>query len=146
MNNENGHGCGASWPGGLAVTELLHNVEVWVDRAALVALCGALGETFEERFEDAVFEVSERLSRIEALARRRDFEAAACEAEAAVACLLRIGLAGAASIAVSLSEVCRAGDATAASAICARLMRVGEEGLIRAAELSVELIGCAEGA
>lgn len=132
--------------GGAEVRALAPKVEAPVDAGALVALRSVFGDMFDERFEDAAFEVSERLVRIAASVAREDLPLAAREAGEIGAPLSRIGLASAAAVAKDLVTVCSAGDAIAACAISARLLRAGEEGLIRAAELSVDLNGRAEGA
>lgn len=131
---------------GAEVRTLCPRIEVPVEAGALLALRAASDETFDERFEEVAFEVSERLARIGALVRRGDLGGAAREAGWIGECLSRIGLAAVASVAEDLRAACGAPDAIAAEAVCARLLRAGEEGLIRAAELSVELVGCAEGA
>lgn len=143
MNCEEGSGRESWRPVGGELRILSPGGATQVDRSALVALRFALGDAFEERFEEAVFDTSERFSRIEIAVARGELEAAACGADELVERLALIGLAEPAAVARDLFEVCARSDATAAAAVCARLMRTGVEGMLLAAELSVEL---AEGA
>ncbi|WP_340108119.1 hypothetical protein [Pikeienuella sp. HZG-20] len=143
MRIENTRSRGPNWPGG--VRHLAPAVEVRVDRAALAALRAEVGAAaFDEVFETAAFEAAEGFGRIEALLAKEMLASLALAAAdiAAVSCV--VGLAGVADIAADLASVAEAGDGVAARAIGARLLRVGEESLIHAAELSVELGARAE--
>lgn len=143
MRTENTRCHGSNRPDG--VWSLAPAAEVQVDRAALAALHAQVGaDGFDEAFEAAAFAAAEGFSRIETLL-ERGIPGALAEAAADIAATSRLlGLAAVTDIAADLAAAVEAGDAVAAHAIGARLLRAGEESLIHAAELSVELGGLVE--
>lgn len=133
--------------GGAEVRRLTHQVEVLLDRAVLRELRDALGaQPFEEVFEDALFEVTERLARIERFVEQGALTQACHVARGLSALSLQTGLAGAAKVADNLVRCCEAGDRVAAAAVARRLLRVGEDSLVKAAEMTLEDDGRLEGA
>lgn len=122
-----------------------------LDLATMRELRQTLGaQAFDEAFEDAMFEVAERLARIEDVVLANDLLSAKRVAETLTTAASSIGLSGVSSLATRLAEACakpeNLSSAVAARAIAARLMRVGEECLVSAAEMSVEIGERAEGA
>lgn len=114
--------------------------EVLLDQDVMKSMRDAVGAAvFDEIFEDAVFEVTERLSRIETMTRADNYDGVARVAHDLVAVAGTIGLAGVSSIAANLEYACEDGDMVAARAIAGRLVRVGEDSLIAAAEMSVAI-------
>lgn len=94
---------------------------------------------FEEVFEDAAFEITDRLARIETMVKADQYDQITRIAHDLVAVSGTIGLSGVSEIAASLEFACNDGDLVAANAIAGRLVRVGEDSLVAAAELSVLL-------
>jgi len=122
-------------------------IEAPLDIEALNSLRATVGENaFDEVFEDAVFEVTERLARLEALAADGDIVGVGRLAHDLIAVASQIGLVGVSDVATRLSICCEEGNFTAMRAVSGRLLRVGEDSLVRAAELSVDISGMVEGA
>lgn len=118
---------------------LTHPVDVLLDREVLCDLRTALGaQAFEEVFEDALFEVTERLARIERLMDKGEFADAGRVARGLSALSLQTGLCGAADVADDLVRCCEADDQVAATAVARRLLRVGEDSLVKVAELTID--------
>ncbi|MEM8751611.1 MAG: hypothetical protein AAGF90_01405 [Pseudomonadota bacterium] len=133
--------------GTAAIRELSPAVEVLLDRSVLRDLRSALGaHAFEEVFEDALFEVTERLARIERFVEQGALTQACHVARGLAALALQTGLTGAAEVADNLVRCCEAGDRVAAAAVARRLLRVGEDSLVKAAEMTLEDDGRLEGA
>lgn len=111
-----------------------------LDRAAMKDLRDAVGQTvFDELIEDAIFEVTERISRIEQLSKAADLPAMAPIAHDLVAVAGQVGMCGVSEIAAGLERCCIDGAEVSAQAIAQRLVRVGEASLVAAAEMSVDL-------
>ncbi len=114
--------------------------EVGLDRNTMLSLRNAVGErVFDELIEDVIFEVTERISRLEQLNREADLAAMAPIAHDLVAVAGQIGMSGVSDIAAGLEACCRNGATVSAQAIAHRLIRVGEASLVAAAEMSVEV-------
>lgn len=111
-----------------------------IDHEAMTALRDAVGpDAFDEILEDAFFEITERLSRIERLTAQGKFSAVGVVAHDVVAVAGQVGLADVSRIAASLEYCCLDEDFISARAVSERLVRVGGDSLIAAAEISVDL-------
>ena len=100
---------------------------------------------FDELIEDAIFEVTERIARIEQLITSGDLIAMAPIAHDLVAVAGQVGMSGVSEIAASLERCCLDEATVSAQAIAHRLARVGEASLVAAAEMSVDLATTANG-
>ncbi len=119
---------------------------VQLDRAAMKELRDTVGQAvFEELIEDAIFEVTERIARIEQLNSSGDLIAMAPIAHDLVAVAGQVGMSGVSEIAASLERCCLDEATVSAQAIAHRLVRVGEASLVAAAEMSVDLATTANG-
>lgn len=116
------------------VSETVLDIEVM---AALRHKVG--GAAFDEFFEAALCDVTERLSVIERAMAEGDQKAAAAAAVALSAVATRIGLRSVGAVALTLRDCCEKGDLVAAGAIAGRLSRLGERCVLAAAEVSVDL-------
>jgi len=113
---------------------------VQLDRVAMKELRDTVGQAvFDELIEDAIFEVTERIARIEQLITSGDLIAMAPIAHDLVAVAGQVGMSGVSEIAASLERCCLDEATVSAQAIAHRLARVGEASLIAAAEMSVDL-------
>ena len=129
------------------IARLAPKSEAELDLSALTRLRAAVGaDLFDEVFEDAIFEVTERLARIEQTVLIGDLFSLGRLANDLAVLSGRIGMCGVADIASSLEGCCASEDHVAATAVSERLLRVGEESLVRAAEMSVEIGVPLEGA
>ena len=114
--------------------------ETVVDRDVMAALRRSVGGgAFDEMFETALCDVTERLSVIQRAVAADDLMKAAQEAEALSAISGRLGLRSVSMVAATLAECCSRPDPVAASAVASRLARLGDRCVLTAAELSVEL-------
>ena len=119
---------------------------VQLDRAAMKELRDTVGQAvFDELIEDAIFEVTERIARIEQLITSGDLIAMAPIAHDLVAVAGQVGMSGVSEIAASLERCCLDEATFSAQAIAHRLARVGEASLVAAAEMSVDLATTANG-
>ena len=119
---------------------------VQLDRAAMKELRDTVEQAvFDELIEDAIFEVTERIARIEQLITSGDLIARAPIAHDLVAVAGQVGMSGVSEIAASLERCCLDEATVSAQAIAHRLARVGEASLIAAAEMSVDLATTANG-
>ena len=119
---------------------------VQLDRAAMKELRDTVGQAvFGELIEDAIFEVTERIARIEQLITSGDLIAMAPIAHDLVAVAGQVGMSGVSEIAASLERCCLDEATVSAQAIAHRLARVGEASLVAAAEMSVDLATTANG-
>ncbi len=119
---------------------------VQLDRAAMKELRDTVGQAvFDELIEDAIFEVTERIARIEQLITSGDLIAMAPIAHDLVAVAGQVGMSGVSEIAASLERCCLDEATVSAQAIAHRLARVGEASLVAAAEMSVDLATTANG-
>jgi hypothetical protein len=119
---------------------------VQLDRVAMKELRDTVGQAvFDELIEDAIFEVTERIARIEQLITSGDLIAMAPIAHDLVAVAGQVGMSGVSEIAASLERCCLDEATVSAQAIAHRLARVGEASLIAAAEMSVDLATTANG-
>ena len=119
---------------------------VQLDRVAMKELRDTVGQAvFDELIEDAIFEVTERIARIEQLITSGDLIAMAPIAHDLVAVAGQVGMSGVSEIAASLERCCLDEATVFAQAIAHRLARVGEASLIAAAEMSVDLATTANG-
>jgi hypothetical protein len=119
---------------------------VQLDRAAMKELRDTVGQAvFDELIEDAIFEVTERIARIEQLITSGDLIAMAPIAHDLVAVAGQVGMSGVSEIAANLERCCLDEATVSAQAIAHRLARVGEASLIAAAEMSVDLATTANG-
>lgn len=117
-----------------------------LDREAMKDLREAVGQAvFDELIEDAIFEVTERIARIEQFGRTADLAAMAPIAHDLVAVAGQVGMSGISEIAAGLERCCLDGAEVSALAIAQRLVRVGEASLVAAAEMSVDLSNQAKG-
>ncbi|MGB0852333.1 MAG: hypothetical protein ACPGSI_03500 [Pikeienuella sp.] len=114
--------------------------ETVVDRNVMMALRRSVGSVaFDEMFEDALCDVTERLSAIERSMGAQDMKEVSAAAQALSVIAARIGLRSVSGVAVTLVDCCASGDVVAASAVAARLSRLGERCVLAAAELSVDI-------
>ena len=119
---------------------------VQLDRAAMKELRDTVWQAvFDELIEDAIFEVTERIARIEQLITSGDLIAMAPIAHDLVAVAGQVGMSGVSEIAASLERCCLDEATVSAQAIAHRLARVGEASLVAAAEMSVDLATTANG-
>jgi hypothetical protein len=119
---------------------------VQLDRVAMKELRDTVGQAvFDELIEDAIFEVTERIARIEQLITSGDLIAMAPIAHDLVVVAGQVGMSGVSEIAASLERCCLDEATVSAQAIAHRLARVGEASLIAAAEMSVDLATTANG-
>ncbi len=119
---------------------------VQLDRAAMKELRDTVGQAvFDELIEDAIFEVTERIARIEQLITSGDLIAMAPIAHDLVAVAGQVEMSGVREIAASLERCCLDEATVSAQAIAHRLARVGEASLVAAAEMSVDLATTANG-
>lgn len=117
-----------------------------IDRAAMKALRDTVGQSvFDELIEDAIFEVTERIARIEQLNLTADIATMAPIAHDLVAVAGQVGMCGVSEIAAGLERCCLDEAQVSAQAIAQRLVRVGEASLVAAAEMSVDLSTQANG-
>ncbi len=101
-----------------------------VDTSAVVGLQQSLGTLrCQEMVEDAIYQITERLSKLERAEREQDYETASQIAHVLVELTNRIGLPRMSVVATDLADVLRLGDTVAISAISARLIRLGEDSL-----------------
>lgn len=111
-----------------------------VDKDVMAALRRSVGGgAFDEMFEDALCDVTERLSAIDRAVATGDLVSAGAEAAALSVVSSRLGLQSVSAVAAALAQCCGDDDAMAATAVAARLSRLGERCVLAAAELSVEL-------
>ena len=107
-----------------------------LDHALMDDLRRRLGAyAFEELYEDAVFEITERLAAIEAAMKRRAHARVATLAEKLSADAKSIGFARCAAIAQLLSKRISMGNIGEAPRLADRLISVGEDSLIRFASV-----------
>lgn len=100
------------------------------DERALGALRAAVGPAaFAELFDDCLFEVAERLGRLEDLVAAGDLPAARRLAHDLVSVAGHIGLAAVSAVAADLEACCIEADPVAARAVATRLARIGAESL-----------------
>lgn len=119
---------------------------VQLDRAAMKELRDTVGQAvFDELIEDAIFEVTERIARIEQLITSGDLIAMAPIAHDLVAVTGQVGMSGVSEIAASLERCCLDEATVSAQAIAHRLARIGEASLVAAVEMSVDLATTANG-
>ncbi len=119
---------------------------VQLERAAMKELRDTVGQAvFDELIEDAIFEVTERIARIEQLITSGDLIAMAPIAHDLVAVAGQVGMSGVSEITASLERCCLDEATVSAQAIAHRLARVGEASLVAAAEMSVDLATTANG-
>ena len=104
---------------------------------AIKTLQASLGqETGRDVVERAVFEISDRLCRLE-LALRNNEMAAVGKIAASLVCMSsQIGLLVFADVAMGLSKSVTAGNTVPAAALAERLLRLGESSLFCAVELA----------
>ena len=101
-----------------------------VDTSAVVGLQQSLGTLrCQEMVEDAIYQITERLAKLERAEREQDYETASQIAHVLVELTNRIGLPRMSVVATDLADVLWLGDTIAISAICARLIRLGEDSL-----------------
>lgn len=114
--------------------------ETVLDMEIMAALRRKVGViAFEQMFEDALCDVTERLSIIDRAMVQQDHQTASAEALALSAVASRFGLLSVGSVAKTLHTCCEGGDLIAAGAVAARLSRLGERCVLAAAEMSVDL-------
>jgi hypothetical protein len=111
-----------------------------IDHVAMSALRKAVGpNAFDEILEDSLFEITERLSRIERLSHQKKYAAVGAVAHDVVTVAGQIGLADVSRVAASLEYCCLDEDFVSARAVAERLVRIGGDSLIAAAEMSVDI-------
>lgn len=101
-----------------------------VDTTAVIGLQQSLGTLrCQEMVEDAIYQITTRLAKLERAVRADDFETAADAARALIGLTARIGLQRMSVVASDLSEVLAVRDEMAIGAVTARLVRLGEDSL-----------------
>ncbi len=90
----------------------------------------------EELIEDASFQITERLSRLEIALDCADYDTVHRLAHGLVGLSGQVGLMLVSAVARDLARVARARDATAARAVGGRLLRLGEDSLFSLARHS----------
>lgn len=109
--------------------------ESLLDEGAMDDLRDELGEyAFDEIVEDGLFEVTERLATLELSLIADDIDLAGALALDMIEPARAVGLPKLAELCEALGRCCSGGDAIAARAVAERLLRVGEESLVAAAE------------
>ena len=104
------------------------------DEAALDEMRAGVGvRIFDELYEDAVFEVTERLGAIELSIAEEALDRAARLAAELALTARGAGFPQLAEIADSLCRCCDGDDVVAARAVGERLLRIGEESLVKSA-------------
>ena len=102
-----------------------------LDRVVMKDLRDAVGQAvFDELIEDAIFEITERIARIEHLSLSADITAIAPIAHDLVAIAGQVGMCGVSDIATGLERCCLDGAEVSAQAIAQRLVRVGDASLV----------------
>ena len=110
-----------------------------LDREVMKDLRDTVGQSiFDELIEDAIFEITERIARIEQLSLSSDMDGMAAIAHDLVAIAGQIGMCGVSEIAAGLERCCQDKALVSAQAIAQRLVRVGEASLVAAAEMSID--------
>lgn len=118
-----------------------------LDRDVMKDLRDTVGRVvFNELIEDVIFEVTERIARIEQLNQSGDMAAMATIAHDLVAISGQVGMCGVSEIAAALERCCQDQALVSAQAIAQRLVRVGEASVVAAAEMSVDLSPARSGA
>ncbi len=106
-----------------------------LDENAMDDLRDDLGEyDFDEVVEDGLFEVTERLATIEIALIADDLDLVGALAATVVEPARAVGLPKVADLGEALARCCGGGDEIAARAVAERLLRVGEDSLVAAAE------------
>ncbi|QPH55667.1 hypothetical protein [Pontivivens ytuae] len=101
-----------------------------VDTTAVIGLQRSVGTArCQELVEDAIYEITERLSRLERTMREPNHGEALDIARSLIGLTNRLGLLRMSVVASDLVEVVSTGDDIAAQAVAARLVRLGEESL-----------------
>lgn len=101
-----------------------------IDTTALLALERNLGtERCREFVEETIFQITERLAKVEGSVTRRDFADAREHTISLIGLSARIGLIRMGMVASDLIEVLANQDENAANAVSSRLVRLGEESL-----------------
>ena len=117
-----------------------------LDRDVMKDLRDTVGQAvFDELVEDVIFEVTERISRIEQMSLSGDMAGMAAVSHDLVAIAGQIGMCGVSEIAAGLERCCQDEALVSAQAIAQRLVRVGEASLVAAAEMSIDLSTQANG-
>lgn len=110
-----------------------------VDTTAVLGLQRSLGTLrCQEMVEDAIYQITERLARLERAVRNGDRGTAQDAARALIGLTTRIGLLRMSVVASDLCEVMADGDDVAVNAITARLVRLGEDSLFTLVRLGGE--------
>ena len=131
---------------GWVLTMKMSETGAQLDRSVMKDLRDAVGQTvFDELIEDAIFEITERIARIEQLSQSGDIAAISPIAHDLVAISGQVGMSGVSEIAAGLERCCLDGAQVSAQAIAQRLVRVGEASLVAAAEMSIDLSTHANG-
>lgn len=101
-----------------------------VDTTAVMGLQQSLGTLrCQEMVEDAIYQITTRLAKLERAVRADDFETATDAARTLIGLTTRIGLLRMSVVASDLCEVLALRDETAIGAVTARLVRLGEDSL-----------------
>lgn len=106
-----------------------------LDEEAIDDLRDEVGDfAFDEMVEDALFEVTERLSTLEIALLTDDYDLVGALSADVVEPARGVGLAKVAELGETLARCCENGDEITIRAVAERLLRVGEESLVAAAE------------
>lgn len=104
-----------------------------LDHRAMQAMRDAVGAAvFDEIFDDALFEIAERLDRIDDLIAAGDLGRAGRVAHDLVAVAGSIGLSAISLVSAGLEAACRDGDVATATILAARLSPIGRDSLLAA--------------
>lgn len=104
-----------------------------LDHRAMQAMRDAVGAAvFDEIFDDALFEIAERLDRIDDLIAAGDLGRAGRVAHDLVAVAGSIGLSAISLVSAGLEAACRDGDVATATILAGRLSPIGRDSLLAA--------------
>ena len=101
-----------------------------VDTSAVNGLQQSLGTLrCQEMVEDTIYQITERLSKLERAVREDEYEAAGVAVDVLVELTAKIGLGRMSVVASDLSHLLTNRETVAISAVTARLVRLGEDSL-----------------
>lgn len=101
-----------------------------VDTTAVMGLQQSVGTLrCQEMVEDAIYQITERLAKLERAVREGDHDQALDAARVLIGLTTRIGLLRMSVVSSDLCEVLAENDTAAIAAVTARLVRLGEDSL-----------------
>lgn len=108
-----------------------------VDAESIRVLRQSLGnDKCEEILEDSVFQIADRLSRLEKALKAEDLQEIYRFCLGLVGTAEQIGMVGVSYVARDLMNCVKIGNLTAIHAVAARLIRIGEDSLFSARDLT----------